>query len=42
MLRGDARGAHTARSASNDEEIDVVIGHATYRARAFSSRRAFC
>ncbi len=27
MLGGDARGAHAARSASDDEKIDVVIGH---------------
>ncbi len=27
MLGGDARGAHAARTAADDEKIDVVIGH---------------
>src|SRR5580704_8145376 len=27
MLGGNARGAHPARPASNDEKIDLVIGH---------------
>src|ERR1700733_5408926 len=42
MLRGNARGAHATRSASNNEKIDVVIGHVTFRVRAFSSLLAYC
>ena len=40
MLRGNARGAHAARAAADDEQIDVEIRHATYRVRASSFRRA--
>ena len=32
--RGDARGAHAARAAADDKQIDVVIGHARHRAEA--------
>jgi hypothetical protein len=42
MLGGNARRAYAARSASNDEKIDVALRHVTDRVRAFSSRRAFC
>ncbi len=42
VLRGNARGAHAARAAADDEQIDVEIRHATYRVRASSFRRVTC
>src|SRR5207248_1821663 len=41
VLGGNARRTHAARSAANDEKIDVVFRHVRDRGRAFSSRRAF-